>query len=502
MKRVLFIGHEFHRKTRSSDFFKELLRDRFEVEEAFVDPDDETEPRFNDRDIDAVVLWQIDYLAPIFIARGLPTIVIPMYDGSSGMPDEHWRAMSGASIVAFSLALYSKVSRLGARTHLVKYFPEPADRSSIPSFEALRAFFWERTPKLGLDEIFVAKLIDERFASLHVHKAADGGGNYPEASFQASTEITRSSWFNGRDEYEDELFKSNVFLAPRLSEGIGLSLLEAMARGQLVIANDDSTHNEYIANWHNGILINLSLDSLPPFTFADAAAIGLSAWQSVVDGRAQWLASIPGLLDFIEATPAGEPKPRLYSIVRREVHRAYARGAFNYRRWLDRNIQFLDSTEREMINDDSLFSRPFRAQEILDGIIDLKGGAAAPYMGDGWSASEEDGCWIDGHKAELIFLVAEQHWTEVQLEFRMNDAFNDKASLALLLNDVLIGVAHVEPGWKSLTFRIEPTLIERRNVLVFHVDRAESTRSDGRLLSLAVRQVSFGVTDAGVDADS
>jgi glycosyltransferase involved in cell wall biosynthesis len=58
-----------------------------------------------------------------------------------------------------------------------------------------------------------------------------------------------------RDEYLLATSAANVFLAPRAAEGIGLTFLEAMARGGAVIAYDAPTMNEYIRNGDNGILL-------------------------------------------------------------------------------------------------------------------------------------------------------------------------------------------------------------------------------------------------------
>ena len=71
----------------------------------------------------------MDFLAPVFLAMGKPTIVIPMYDGSAGMPDIHWIFASGARFVNFSLRLNERIRMLGGDTMLVRYFPAPVAES-------------------------------------------------------------------------------------------------------------------------------------------------------------------------------------------------------------------------------------------------------------------------------------------------------------------------------------------------------------------------------------
>jgi glycosyltransferase involved in cell wall biosynthesis len=52
------------------------------------------------------------------------------------------------------------------------------------------------------------------------------------------------------------LKKSNIYIAPRKIEGIGISFLEAMSLGLVVIAYNYGTMNEYIKHNYNGYLFN------------------------------------------------------------------------------------------------------------------------------------------------------------------------------------------------------------------------------------------------------
>lgn len=48
----------------------------------------------------------------------------------------------------------------------------------------------------------------------------------------------------------------DVFVSPRKQEGIGMSFLEALSMGKYIVANNDSTMNEYINNNKIGFLID------------------------------------------------------------------------------------------------------------------------------------------------------------------------------------------------------------------------------------------------------
>ena len=69
-------------------------------------------------------------------------------------------------------------------------------------------------------------------------------------------QIIRDVKFDSQDKYLELLKKSNIYIAPRKIEGIGISFLEAMAMGMVVIAYNNGTMNEYIKHDYNGYLFN------------------------------------------------------------------------------------------------------------------------------------------------------------------------------------------------------------------------------------------------------
>ena len=51
------------------------------------------------------------------------------------------------------------------------------------------------------------------------------------------------------------LSSCNIFIVPRMFEGIGLTFLEAMASGMFVISSDTPIMNEYISHKNNGVFL-------------------------------------------------------------------------------------------------------------------------------------------------------------------------------------------------------------------------------------------------------
>lgn len=273
MKSLLFIGHSHHSLTQSSSFFKDCLKNTYHLTELSLDPSDEiTNNTSKLTSIDfgqysGIVLWQIDYLASFFLARGIPVIVCPMYDSSSSLEPNHWRAIKKSLIICFSLELQYLLAKAGVDSLYARYFPELASNHQALLADSehldrspLRVFFWERLPDTEINQKTVLHSLEGLdLGSFHIHQAADPGRK-PSAIDAEAMEctISSSSWFSSKSDYLRMLDNADIFVAPRYAEGIGLSFLEAMAHGCCVIAHDMPTHNEYISNWRNGILVDYS----------------------------------------------------------------------------------------------------------------------------------------------------------------------------------------------------------------------------------------------------
>jgi len=254
-------------------------------------------------------------------------VYIPMFDQfdltprSSHLLTEFWKPFHGSKVLSFSTAVHVLANVAGIVSHHVRYYPKLTQ--SVAS-EGLHGFFWiRRERELGWEHIRTV-LGDTRFDSFHIHLAGDPGFppvRAPSADDGALYNITTSTWFNHRTDFEKVVQRANVFFAPRLTEGIGQSFLEAMSRGQCVIAADNPTMNEYIVHGVNGLIYDPK--RLEPLDFSDAVQLGRQARSGVAAGRIRWEAMELGLVDYI-LTPSSSvyggriPHPRK---VVREVRR-------------------------------------------------------------------------------------------------------------------------------------------------------------------------------------
>lgn len=512
MARILFVDHGFHAKTASSLFFQTILRDRFEVDVVLVDPD-RPDPALLcvPADIFAVVVWQLDYLAPVFLAQGVRTLVVPMYDGSSGMPDEHFTAARAAGFVNFSRALHERVRMLGLQSQLLRYFPPPAREDTLPNFDVLRGFLWRRRPEDGIDLPLVRTLFGGQLASLHLHDTPDNAalaGCFPVDTAEYSFTITQSRWFPAAADYLARLEGCNVFIAPRPAEGIGIAMLEAMARGMLVVAHDQPTHDEYICNWVNGVLFNK--DAPGPADFTDAAAIGRRAWRSVCDGHAAWATQADGIAGFIEALPV--PKPlgaRDTDRLLRMIPRAFAQGRATYDRaiagvvgmgLLDPISDCIEAPPLRFVVGHAraapTLSPPLQADDTALGVIAFGHGQARPFLRHGWSFDEPDWTWVEGLRASLMFRLPGTVDGDVAmtcLAWTAHAAHPEPLRVGILLNGRFAGEFLPGEGIVAAAIRLPAFMLraDADNELVFVMSNAFAAANDQRVVSCAFCRLEF-----------
>ncbi len=429
MLRVLLVDHALHRTTASSDFFLALLKTRFDVSCLHLVPQRHGAIDWDHvAAFDIIVVWQLDFLAPLFLARGHRTVVVPMYDGSAILPQVHWAAATGARFINFSRSLHERVRLLGLDSLLVKYFPEPVAEKQLPRFDGLRAFLWQRRPQDGITADLVGRLFGEQLELLHVHNVPDDpslAGHLTPPARIGDAPVTVSEWFADRSDYYRVLEACNVFICPRPSEGIGMAMLEAMARGLLVLGNDLPSHNEYICNWVNGVLFNAANPGWADFSAV--APIARMGWRTAQEGHVRWLASADAVLSFIEGTPRYRPaEPRLVAQIQRDLVSAYLAGGEIYERSLVKLLPLLASrqiaTEGDAV---SAMGTTIRGRKVLAerrklpvAVVPRKtddsatialtfaNGAARPLLAGGWSVDEAFGVWIEGVQADLKFAAA------------------------------------------------------------------------------------------------
>jgi hypothetical protein len=298
--RVAFLANSFHlKKTKSADFFIELLRNEFG--DVTVVPHKEVWAELPGKKWDLLVVWQKSYLPEELEAFGAERVVlVPMYDDTP-LTESFWKMYRNFKVFCFSSTLERILTSHGLCAWGVQYFPEPSEhRANFNKDAGLRGFFWQRVQ--SLDWKLVKGLIGATgIARMNLHVTPELHGDIStliDDHESLAGRIVTSSWTSDHDTYMDHLSDSNVFFASRAAEGIGMSFLEAMSMGHCVVAPNAPTMNEYLQNGVNGLLYDP--DHPAPLDFGKAGELGAAARASVEVGRKKWLDSLPAIRAFLD----------------------------------------------------------------------------------------------------------------------------------------------------------------------------------------------------------
>jgi len=269
--KALFIEHEYHAKTGSNNFFVEMIKEiGFTVEKiAKIDL-----PR-NLMDYDLFIVWQ-DLGVYELLPKDKKIILIPMFDAATNLKVKDFSKYSDCYIINFSINLHYFTKFSGCNSFYLKYFPEWNGNEKLVK-EGI--FFWERTPAYGIN-FDIAKIISKNMNEKLTYRPHI---DPHDPSFKHFNNL----WMP-KNEYLEMVSNHKYFLAPRNSEGIGLSYLEAMSLGCIVLALNFPTMNEYINNGKNGILLtdnNYNIKDL------DYNKLYFNNKKTVIDGRTQYLKS-------------------------------------------------------------------------------------------------------------------------------------------------------------------------------------------------------------------
>lgn len=331
--RVALVDHYYHQNTKSNKFFIDEVLAGCTIEYFWDETWKGKSPQSMVQDVinggfDLIVVWQSEQVAQLLarIARDKPEaniVFVPMWDGCQTLGAEYWRSLAGLRIVSFCRRLHERVTRHGLFSFNLQYFPDPDRFPAVTAQSEAAAFLWWRVAEIGWPQ--VRQIFgDWRPDRLHLHVAPDP--QVESSTLQLPTpeevdafHITRSAWFEDAAAFQRVLFDSNIFIAPRLSEGIGMAMLEAMAAGMCVIANDAPTMNEYIVTGANGLLVDMTRPR--PLDLTGHRRMGERARRFVAAGHDVWRADLDRLRDFVCAPPATLQRSHFNAFALRDIRR-------------------------------------------------------------------------------------------------------------------------------------------------------------------------------------
>ncbi len=247
--RIAFFGRQFHKFSASANFFIDYIKQEFDVDLYYLDGGD-AQPRadFIIERYEAIICWQNEHVATYYSIVHPNVINISMWDGVSNRSDNFFNLMSSLKNICFSRSLFDRLGgKTTDRSFLIKYYMNSSfvNKEILAIENAHRVTFWERDPGF-LRASDIVDVFNPAIQNFHFHgiPAADQKKLLDEYSNISFTFTDVNAGCN--NQYIDELSKSTIFVSPRRSEGIGMSFIEAMSHGLLVMGNNQATMSEYL----------------------------------------------------------------------------------------------------------------------------------------------------------------------------------------------------------------------------------------------------------------
>ncbi len=258
---------------------------------------------------------------------------VPMYDSLVWRTKRWWDKLpKNLKIISYSKKIADLSKVCGLKTLQVKFHLDPKKFKQANWVGKNKIFYWNRSGLLTKEQVI--KLCLELNADTIVFR------NKLDFSAHKSQNMTFGNNINGtrvihmksslnHESYMSLLSSCNIFVAPRIFEGIGLTFLEAMASGMFVLTPNKPTMNEYIRHKLNGFFLpykmykrnyNRTLTKIEKFTgivikpisilpknysFKELSRLPLKdiadrARSSSKYGYKQWIKTLPSIVDFIK----------------------------------------------------------------------------------------------------------------------------------------------------------------------------------------------------------
>ncbi len=258
--KIVFVDHPFHEKTGSSNFIKNLLSLKHEIILIYFDQfkDDKSYliGTINNINPDFICFWQNFPYGFLKKIKCNNVTFFPMYDDYLITKKYYLKnEIKKLKVICFCRKLYDEMLKIGFKNlYFFQYMP-PLNIESNKIDDEKSLFFWSRNGDINWTDLkaICQKLNVDR---LVIHN--------PENILQISNDeienqtfsVFVSNWIENQQDYLLLIEKCTFYLAPRKFEGIGMSFLEAMSKGKILIGFNFPTFNEYVTHEINGFLLN------------------------------------------------------------------------------------------------------------------------------------------------------------------------------------------------------------------------------------------------------
>lgn len=277
---ILFLDHYYHRITKSSDFFINLLKELGHQVHIRYDytADLSNKEKFNEFELselyknkyDYYIVWQSEeLLKTLFSVKSLideKIIFVPMLDSAMSWDfvknSKFFKRMSKVKVLCFSNKLAEILREKGINSLYTRYFPEVDEKPQIrKNIEGINIAYWHRLSSYERALVkFLTLIPPTEIKKINLKNYPDPGNKRLSENFKsyfkkAAIELEEHDWSEDNTKWINTIKESNLYVASRQFEGIGLSFIDALAAGVPVMGVNSATLNEYVIDNHNGFLI-------------------------------------------------------------------------------------------------------------------------------------------------------------------------------------------------------------------------------------------------------
>lgn len=253
---LAFVDHPFHKKTKSGNFLREIFKKKFRIKNYW-----KSEFTIYELKRYKYIFFFQNFLSMSEILKLKNSLIVwaPMYDSLTNFDPNIWEICSKFNNIKI-LSFSNEITKLCKKHKLnylnCKFYLPP--QKKINRQKKLNIFFWYRGQinlydwikffdLRDINKIFFYHLVDPYFKEFKIKKLDRHKFkiNFIKGNFKKRESL-----------YLKKIKDSDVFVAPRKKEGIGMSFLEALSFSKFIVGYKDSTMSEYINNHKIGFLFN------------------------------------------------------------------------------------------------------------------------------------------------------------------------------------------------------------------------------------------------------
>ena len=259
-KKLAFVDHNFHKKTKSGDFLREIFKEQYIIKDIWWSSRKENELIDQLKDFENIFFFQS--LIPFYDLIKLKNknlMWAPMYDNLP-LNNIYWKKIifSNIKILSFSKKINFQAKKFGCDFLKLKYFIKPKNYKIQKKIKKVNFFFWYRG---GIKLTDWLNSIDSNIVKKIIYLDIPDPGKKSEIIEEKIIKKYKikkvlNNQILNKKRYIEYVKRCDVFITPRKQEGIGMSLVEAISMNKYLFAYNDATMNEYIVNKKIGLLFN------------------------------------------------------------------------------------------------------------------------------------------------------------------------------------------------------------------------------------------------------